>query len=156
MAAQNIQRLVVSGRKIHLSRRKAREMAFKVIFQVDQVEAEPQTAFKYLVQEEKLAEKDSQFAWQLIEGTIEVMGEIDCKIASYAHEWDMERMSSVDRNIMRVAGFEILFMEESQPVVAIDEAIEITKKYGDMNSRAFVNAILDKMLGEKNDAVFRD
>lgn len=139
-----------------MSRRKAREIAFKVLFQVEQVQADPKTAFGYLVVEDNLPDKDRQFAWQLVEGTIQFLGEVDRMIATHAHEWDVERMSSVDRNIMRVAGYEILFMQGAQPVVAIDEAIEIAKKYGDMSSGSFVNAILDKVLSEKNDHVSGD
>jgi N utilization substance protein B len=58
-------------------------------------------------------------------------------------------MSSVDKNVMRIAGYEILFTEDAQSVVAIDEAIEISKRYGEENSGSFVNAILDKIKGDK-------
>ncbi|MDD2510251.1 MAG: transcription antitermination factor NusB [Syntrophomonas sp.] len=134
-----------------MSRRKARETAFKVVFQVDQVQAEVKKAFDYLVENDKLAEKNHGFSWELARGTLEKQAEIDRMIASYSREWALDRMSSVDRNIMRVAAFEILFLEDSQAVVAIDEAIEIAKKYGDEGSASFVNAILDKILGEKNE-----
>jgi N utilization substance protein B len=134
-----------------LSRRKARETAFKVVFQVDQVQADAKKAFDYLVLHDKLAEKNQGFSWDLIHGTLEKQAEIDRMIASYSREWALDRMSSVDRNIMRVAAYEILYLEDSQAVVAIDEAIEIAKKYGDEGSGSFVNAILDKILGEKDE-----
>ncbi|MEN6348396.1 MAG: transcription antitermination factor NusB [Syntrophomonas sp.] len=132
-----------------MSRRKAREIAFKVLFQVDQVQAEPRKAFEYLVESDNLAEKDQNFSWELVVGAINKLPEIDAKIAGYSRDWAVDRMSSVDRNIMRLAGFEIMYMDYSQPVVAIDEAIEISKKYGDESSASFVNAILDKILGEQ-------
>lgn len=132
-----------------MSRRKAREIAFKVLFQVDQVQAEPRKAFEYLIENEHLAEKDQNFSWELVVGAIQKLPEIDSKIAGFSRDWSVDRMSSVDRNIMRLAGFEILFLDYSQPVVAIDEAIEISKKYGDEGSASFINAILDKILGEK-------
>ncbi|MDD3268454.1 MAG: transcription antitermination factor NusB [Syntrophomonadaceae bacterium] len=132
-----------------MSRRKAREIAFKVIFQVDQVQAEPKKAFNYLIENENLAQRDWSFAWELVEGVLDKMPEIDCRIAGYSRDWAVDRMASVDRNIMRLAGYEIMFTDHSQPVVAIDEAIEIAKRYGDEGSASFVNAILDKLLGEK-------
>ena len=131
-----------------MSRRKAREFAFKVLFQVDQVEADPQQSFIYLMQETNLAEKDRVFSWDLITGCLKHLEDIDSKISLYARDWSINRMSAVDRNIIRLAGYEILFYENSEPIVAIDEALEIAKKYGDDNSYAFINAILDKMLGE--------
>ncbi|MGI5911713.1 MAG: transcription antitermination factor NusB [Syntrophomonadaceae bacterium] len=130
-----------------MSRRKARELAFKVLFQVDQVDADPHRAFKYLLQDTSMSEKDQVFSWDLIMGCLKYLADIDNKITLLAKDWSLNRMSSIDRNIIRVAGYEIMFYEKSEPVVAIDEALEIAKKYGEKNSAAFINAILDKMLG---------
>ncbi|HPT69003.1 MAG TPA: transcription antitermination factor NusB [Syntrophomonas sp.] len=128
-----------------MSRRKARELAFKVIFQVDQVNADPRTAYQYLLEENKLVDSESEFSWALIEGCLQHQEEIDTMISTYANDWTIDRMSSVDRNLMRVASAEILFLEGSQAAIAIDEAIEISKKYGEVNSASFINAILDKI-----------
>lgn len=132
-----------------MSRRKARELAFKVLFQVDQVNAEPREAFKYLVGENHLAEKDREFAWSLIEGSVDKLVEIDTLLASFSKDWTVERMSSVDRNLLRVASYEILYLDQAQPIVAIDEALEIAKRYSEAASVGFINAILDKILGGK-------
>lgn len=134
-----------------MSRRRAREYAFKVIFQVDQVQAEPHAALEYLLTEGDLVEKDRQFALDLIEGTLNKLPVIDEKIARYSRDWSVDRMSSVDRNIMRVAGYEILFRDEVSPVIAIDEAIEMAKKYGEDNSGSFVNAILDRIQDDSSE-----
>jgi N utilization substance protein B len=131
-----------------LSRRKAREIAFKVLFQVDQVDADARAAFNYLV-ETPLEDNNRDFSWQLVEGCLQSLPEIDEKITKYSREWSLSRMLSVDRNVMRLACYEILHMTETHPVVVIDEAIEIAKRYGNENSGGFVNAILDKILGEK-------
>lgn len=131
-----------------MSRRKARELAFKVLFQVDQVDADARTAFNYLAAETSLEEQNRKFSWDLVEGCLERLSEIDEKITRHSYEWPLNRMSAVDRNVMRLACFEILYMEDMHPVVAIDEAIEISKRYGDENSGSFVNAVLDKVLGE--------
>lgn len=124
-------------------------MAFKVLFQVDQVGADPQRAFRYLQAEGSMAEKDREFSWDLVQGCLSDLTRIDTGLARYSRDWSLDRMSSVDRNIMRLAAFEIIHTDRSQAVVAIDEAIEIAKKYGDEGSASFVNAILDKILGEK-------
>ncbi len=131
-----------------MARRKARECAFKVLFQVDQVEADPAAAFRYILEDVNLTEREKAFSWDLITGTLQFITNIDNKVAGYARDWAIHRMPAVDRNIMRLATFEILYMEDSQPVVAIDEALEIAKKYGDENSSSFINAILDRIMGE--------
>lgn len=128
-----------------LSRRKAREYAFKALFQVDQVGTCPRVALDYLLKEKNLGENSRNFAWELVEGSVNNLEEIDSKIAGYSRDWTVERMSSVDRNIMRIAAYEILFASDLEPVIAINEAIEISKKYGDENSASFINAILDKI-----------
>jgi len=132
-----------------LSRRKARELAFKVLFQVDQVDTEPQEAFDYLMQESPLAEKDRDFAWSLVEGSVEKIEQIDALLASFSKDWTVQRMSSVDRNLLRVASYEILYLDQTQPVVAIDEALEIAKRYSEPASVGFINAILDKIRAGK-------
>ena len=132
-----------------MSRRKARELAFKVLFQVDQVNADPHKAFHYLLEEVPVPGKDSEFAWSLIEGTIDKLEDIDSIITSFAKDWTVPRMSSVDRTLLRLAGYEILYLEGAQPVVAIDEAIEIAKRYSEPASVGFINAVLDKMRGKK-------
>lgn len=131
-----------------MSRRKAREIAFKVLFQVDQVEADARAAFDYLVSETSLEDNNRDFSWQLVEGCLGSLPEVDEKITKYSREWSLNRMLSVDRNVMRLACYEILHVTQTHPVVVIDEAIEIAKRYGDENSGSFVNAILDKILGE--------
>lgn len=132
-----------------MSRRKAREIAFKVLFQVDQVDTEPQEAFDYLMQESPLAEKDRDFAWNLVEGSVEKIEQIDALLASFSKDWTVQRMSSVDRNLLRVASYEILYLDQTQPVVAIDEALEIAKRYSEPASVGFINAILDKIRAGK-------
>ncbi len=128
-----------------MSRRKARELAFKVIFQVDQVNADPRMAFEHLLADHHLDDSEKEFSWSLIDGCLQNKHTIDQLIGNYANDWAIDRMSSVDRNLMRIASAEIMFLPGSQAVVAIDEAIEISKKYGEDNSSAFINAILDKI-----------
>lgn len=132
-----------------MSRRKAREYAFKVLFQVDQVTARPVEALNYLLQESELAEKDVKFSQELIAAAVKNLEEIDGVIAAFASDWTLDRMPAVDRSIMRLAAGEMLFLDRVDPVVVIDEAVEIAKKYGGDSSPAYINAILDRLAGER-------
>ena len=122
-----------------MSRRKARVVAFKVLFQFDQVKAEPQQALSYLYQEDELtAPREQSFAAELVYGAIRHLADIDEAIRRFSREWDLSRMSAVDRNIMRLAAYEILFMQPSEPVVAIDEAVEIAKDMATITRRVLL------------------
>ena len=88
---------------------------------------------------------ESRFAEQLVEGVLDNLAQIDHEIEEHSHNWKLNRMSFIDRNILRVAIFELLSCDEIPPKVSINEAIEIAKIYGDTNSPAFVNGILDQI-----------
>jgi transcription antitermination factor NusB len=85
------------------------------------------------------------FARELLAGTWEHRSEIDEKIEQVARNWQLKRMAAVDRNILRLASYEILFRDDIPPLVAINEAIEIAKKFSTRNSGPFVNGILDNI-----------
>ncbi|MDO4540909.1 MAG: transcription antitermination factor NusB [Syntrophomonadaceae bacterium] len=130
-----------------MSRRRAREAAFKVLFQVDQVDNAPGPAFEHLLEEWPLSTENKEFAWQLIEGTLREQQELDRGIMQYAsREWSLGRMAPVDRCLLRLAAFEMLCADAPQaPAVVIDEALELAKRYSEAGSVAFINAILDRM-----------
>ncbi len=83
------------------------------------------------------------FAKTLVEGVIQHRDAIDAAISKHAHNWAMDRLSVVDRNVLRIAVFELLYLEDIPPAVTINEAIEIAKQFGDDESGGFVNGILD-------------
>jgi len=85
------------------------------------------------------------FAEKIIKGTIKNLEEIDIAIQATAEKWKLERMASIDRNIMRFATYELLFMKDIPPAVSINEALEIAKKYSAAESAAFINGILDRI-----------
>jgi len=89
------------------------------------------------------------FSAELLAGVIEHIAEIDAKIRQYADNWQLERMAYVDRNIMRLGSFELLFREDIPPKVSINEAVELAKRYSGPEAGKFVNAILDKIKIEK-------
>lgn len=88
------------------------------------------------------------FADPLIRGTVEHITEIDEKIKHYAKNWDLGRMAVVDRNVLRLAIFEMLHRTDIPPVVSINEAVDIAKRFSTDESGRFVNGILDKVKGE--------
>ena len=85
------------------------------------------------------------FAKKIITGTINNLEEIDAVIQKTAEKWKIDRMASIDRNIMRFATYELLFMKDIPNAVSINEAIEIAKKYSTAESAAFINGILDRI-----------
>ncbi|MGD0538452.1 MAG: transcription antitermination factor NusB [Verrucomicrobiota bacterium] len=88
------------------------------------------------------------FAEPLIRGTIEHRAELDAEISRHAKNWDLHRMAVVDRNILRLAIYEMRFREDIPPVVSINEAVDIAKKFSTEESGRFVNGILDKIRSE--------
>lgn len=124
----------------------SRENALKILYASDiskesVVECGPK--FWETNPEQDASVKD--FADFLVLGVANNKERIDGLIIKYAANWELERMASIDRNIIRIACFELLFAEDIPPKVAINEAIEMAKKYGDKDSGKFVNGILDKI-----------
>jgi N utilization substance protein B len=88
------------------------------------------------------------FAGSLVKGVVENLGAIDLKIRELSEHWDLDRIAAVDRAILRVAVYEMLFRAEIPPVVTINEAIEIAKRYSTEESGRFVNGLLDRLRSE--------
>ena len=88
------------------------------------------------------------FAEPLIRGTLEHRDEADALIKKHAQNWDLHRIAAVDRNILRLAIYEMLHRDDIPPVVSINEAVDIAKKFSTQDSGKFVNGILDKIKGE--------
>ena len=89
-----------------------------------------------------------EYAERLVSGIGSNIKKIDEMILGHATNWKLDRMATIDRNIIRIASFELVFMEDMPPKVAINEAIEMAKKYGSRDSGNFVNGILDKIKDE--------
>jgi len=129
-----------------MSRSVARELAFKVLFQTDIGRNPWQQVLPLLSAEYNFSENEQAFLENLISGTLLHLSKIDQEILKYSPEWKLERMASTDRNIMRVALFELLFSEETPVSVAVNEAVELAKKYGNDDSGKFVNGILGNII----------
>lgn len=131
------------------SRREAREWAVQLLFQLDYNPGELDPAFKAFWSERAEAKPKSRvFVEELVRGVVENRPRIDEMIQKTAQNWQLSRMAGVDRNIIRLAIFEMLYKPEIPPAVSINEAVEIAKGMGDVGSPRFVNGILDRLRKE--------
>ncbi|MFA6216352.1 MAG: transcription antitermination factor NusB [Candidatus Omnitrophota bacterium] len=134
-------------------RTKGREFALQILYQIDITHDQYEAALNNFWQvhsEEEIYDDVRQFTGELVKGVVENLALIDAKIAQYAANWELNRMAVVDRNILRLTSFELLFRDDIPPKVAINEGVELAKKYSDVNAGKFVNGILDKVKLEKN------
>jgi len=127
-------------------RRKAREVALQFLYQLDVNGASDPTAFESEFWSRHPVDAEARaFADALVRGSKEHQPRIDELIARYAEHWDLDRMAVVDRNILRLAVYELMLDAAVPPKVAINEAIEIAKKFGTAESGRFINGVLDRI-----------
>lgn len=127
-------------------RTKARECALKILYAIDITKDSPEKCADDVWQKEEAVEPDIKaFAQKLVSGFLDNRDSIDELITKYTTNWQLKRMAVIDRNILRFATYELLFIDDVPPKVAINEAIDIAKKYGDKDSGKFVNGVLDKI-----------
>lgn len=130
-------------------RRKAREIALQFLYQLDLHGADdPEPHAGEFWARHPVDAETRAFAETLVRGTKAHQAKADQLITQYAEHWDLERMAVVDRNILRLATWELLWHADVPPKVVINEAIEIAKKFGTEESSRFVNGILDRVLKE--------
>lgn len=123
----------------------AREFALKFLYQIDVGKGDWQSELDSFFEAAELASDAEGFCRQLISGTLLKQDKIDGIIAESAKNWQLRRMAVVDRNIIRLAAYELLYENAIPAKVSINEAINLAKKYGDMDSGKFVNGILDRI-----------
>lgn len=133
-------------------RTQAREFTLQILYQMDITHDAYEVSLNnfWQAQGDQVNEELKGFSVELVKGVAENLKTIDAKIAQYATNWQLERMAVVDRNILRMSCFEIVFREDIPPKVSINEAVELAKKYSGVEAGKFVNAILDKIKLEKN------
>ena len=128
------------------NRTKARECALKILYAID-IRKDPYLECAELFWKNQPAVEPAikEFAGIIVEGVRENQKAIDSVISKHATNWQIKRMPVVDRNILRISTFELLFSDNIPPKVSINEAIEMAKRYGDKDSGKFVNGVLDKI-----------
>ena len=127
-------------------RTKARECALKILYAIDITGDEPKKCIDtFWKNHDEIDSEVETFANQLVLGVANNSAAIDRLITSHTTNWQLKRMAVIDRNILRFATYELLYVEEIPPKVSINEAIDIAKRYGDNDSGKFVNGVLDSV-----------
>jgi N utilization substance protein B len=126
-------------------RRKSRELAMQALFYMDMSQNVSMETLELYCQYYPPQKKALPFFMELVKGVINTRSKIDAFIERYSNNWKIGRMSCVDRNVMRVAVYELLYCQEIPPKVSINEAIDVGKKFGTDESGAFINGILDSV-----------
>lgn len=130
-------------------RSRAREVALQLLFQRDHNPGVERATIDQFI-DERLRDPDLRpFCRQLFDGILTNLEEIDRRLAAAAENWRLPRMATVDRNVLRLGAFEILFQPETPAAVVLDEAIELARRYGSADSAAFVNGVLDRLRRER-------
>jgi N utilization substance protein B len=126
-------------------KRRTRELSLQMLFQMDLGTVHLRDLEENFLPQTSAPEAAKIMALRMVRNTWERVSEIDRKLRNLAENWDLSRMAAVDRNILRLAAYEILYDAEIPKSVAINEAIEIVKRYSTEESSKFVNGILDKL-----------
>jgi N utilization substance protein B len=129
-------------------RRKSREAAFQLLYQLDLADMTADQSVEEFWSQMGIPHQARQFTQQLVSGSMENRDKIDDLISSNSHHWKIHRMNSVDKCVLRLGVYELMFCPETPTKVIINEAIEIGKKFGTGESGSFINGILDKISKE--------
>jgi transcription antitermination protein NusB len=126
-------------------RSRAREVALQLLYQRDLNRNAPRADVERFARERLRDPAVVPFCLALVDGVAAHAGEIDRRLGEAAENWRLPRMAAVDRNVLRLGAYELLFTPQTPPNVALDEAIELARRFGSADSPAFVNGVLDRL-----------
>ncbi|MEZ5980089.1 MAG: transcription antitermination factor NusB [Planctomycetota bacterium] len=126
-------------------RSRGRELALQFLYQVDLRGTDVLEDLPSFLHDEEREKDAVRFAESLVRGAVDRRAEVDEMIQAVAQNWKLERMAAIDRNVLRLAAFEMMYVPDVPPKVSINEAIELGKRYSTQNSGGFINGILDKI-----------
>jgi transcription antitermination protein NusB len=127
------------------TRRKARELAVQLLYQHDLAKMDPEEGMRLFWEYFPVDMEAREFCTQLVLGTLDRLAVIDDLLSEASENWSLNRMSVVDRNILRLATYELVDRPEIPPSVSLNEAIEIAKKYSSPDAAVFINGVLDRV-----------
>ena len=127
------------------TRRRARELAMQALFYMDMNDEHSEELLDRFCQNFSPSHRTMSFLLKIVNGVLGARSEIDVLIERFSQNWKIQRMSLVDRNVMRIAVYELLYCEDIPPKVSINEAVDVGKKYGSEESGAFINGIIDSV-----------
>jgi transcription antitermination protein NusB len=131
---------------LSVTRRSAREAALRILYEVELGRATIREALNSAVEELQMEPMQAAYAERLVLGIKETHKQLDPMIASFVHGYDFTRLAELDRNILRIAAYELVHVPEIPPAVSIDEAIEIAKRYSTAESGRFINGVLGALV----------
>jgi N utilization substance protein B len=132
------------------TRRKARILALQALYEIDSVGREPETVIERTLSGTEFTEENSSFVREIISGAVKNREEIDKEIKKLAPSWPVDQLAIIDRNILRLAIFEILYDNKVPVKVAVNEAVELAKTFGSENSAKFINGVLGAVSAKAN------
>jgi N utilization substance protein B len=127
------------------TRRQARELAMQALFYMDIRKDASEETLENFYGCFCSSKKSKPFFRKLVNGVLETKDQIDALVERFSQNWNISRMSCVDRNVMRIAVYEMLYCDDIPPKVSINEAVDIGKKFGTQESGAFINGIMDSI-----------
>jgi transcription antitermination protein NusB len=130
-------------------RRQARTVALQTLFEIDSTDHDADTVLERSLADPSIVPEAAEYAAQLVRGVITNEKKIDALIASAAPHWPVDQLPKVDKNILRLAIFEVLFDNKVPTKAAINEAVELAKLFGSESSSRFVNGVLGTVVGEE-------
>jgi N utilization substance protein B len=136
----------MTEKRMSTSRRETRIAALQVLCEIDSVEHDPSEVIERRVIEGSFSRTSEDFLRSLFNGVIKKREEIDKMISEFAPSWPMGQMATVDRNLLRMAIYEMVMSDETPPKVAINEAVELAKVFGSDSSSKFVNGVLGSVM----------
>ncbi|MDX1378962.1 MAG: transcription antitermination factor NusB [Anaerolineales bacterium] len=132
-------------------RTRARSLALQALYEIDIAKHPPAEVFKQRLEETPLSRELSEFARQIVFGVLPITTELDQTIAKYAPDWPFDQIAAIDRNILRMACWEIAVYHDTPLKVVINEAVEIAKQYGSDSASRFINGVLGSLAEHQND-----
>ncbi len=130
-------------------RRRARVIALQALFEIDSVHHDPEVVLNQRLEDRPLPTRGSEFARALVQGVLQHQPELDSEIQKHAPEWPLGQMAIIDRNILRIAIFEMAIDQGTPAKVAINEAVELAKMFGSESSRRFINGVLGAIVSKR-------
>lgn len=127
------------------ARRRARALALQALYEIDFIDHSPEYTLGCRLKEHPLPEAATAFTFHLVEGVLDHASQLDWVVAELAPEWPVDQIAAIDRNILRIAIYELLFDSDTPPKVAINEAVELAKMFGSDSSPRFVNGVLGSL-----------
>lgn len=135
------------------SRTRARSIALQALYEIDIANHDIETVITERLEENKLDNNLSNFIREIVNGVIPRINELDKVISNYAPEWPLDQVATIDRNILRIAVWEIAIDQQTPLKVAINEAVELGKEFGSESTSRFVNGVLGSLVQHQNEII---